>query len=79
VQTVRGETLDVALAEALMIVLASYFATRRVIDLPPDVLPPWAESTTQCLLHLLFRCSVIPYELLPAAASRTRRRWASSV
>jgi len=38
VQTVRGDKLDVALAESLMIVLASYFATRRVIDLPPDVL-----------------------------------------
>ena len=37
-ETVRGRTLDVALAEALMIVLASYFATRRVIDLPPDTL-----------------------------------------
>jgi len=37
-ETVRGRSLDVALAEALMIVLASYFATRRVIDLPPDVL-----------------------------------------
>ena len=38
VQTVRGQKLDVALAESLMIVLASYFATRRVIDLPPDVM-----------------------------------------
>src|SRR5262245_60505436 len=38
VQTVRGQKLDVALAEALMIVLASYFATRRVVDLPPEML-----------------------------------------
>jgi hypothetical protein len=38
VQTVRSAHLNVALAEALMIVLASYFTTRRVIDLPPDVL-----------------------------------------
>jgi hypothetical protein len=38
VETVRGRTLHVALAESLMIVLASYFATRRVVDLPPDVL-----------------------------------------
>jgi hypothetical protein len=37
VETVRGHKLDVALAEALMIVLASYFATRRVVDLPADL------------------------------------------
>lgn len=38
VQTVRGELLPVPMAEALMIVLANYFTTRRVLSLPPDVL-----------------------------------------
>ncbi len=37
-ETVRGRTLHVALAESLMIVLAAYFATRRVVDLPPEMI-----------------------------------------
>jgi hypothetical protein len=37
-QTMRDKPLNVALAESLMIVLACYFTTRRVVELPPDVL-----------------------------------------
>ena len=38
VQTARSKPLPVAQAESLMIVLASYFATRRIVDLPPDAI-----------------------------------------
>jgi hypothetical protein len=36
-ETARGNELDVALAESLMIVLASYFSTRRIVSLPPSL------------------------------------------
>ncbi len=38
VQTLRGESMDVLLGETLMITLAHYFTSRRLIKLPRDML-----------------------------------------
>ncbi len=106
VETVRGRTLHVALAESLMIVLASYFATRRVVDLPPDVLekleqdgqlpserhPLYLPRFSIRVIILISFAGLAGYlyqrgELftekalatyVPPAASRTRRRCATS-
>jgi hypothetical protein len=44
VQTVRGHSIDLLWSETLMIVLAHYFSTRRMIDLPAELRRQLEES-----------------------------------